>query len=327
VADGALLAAALAFAVVNGINDGGALVAAGLRVPGLRPWAAMAVLSLALVVVPLLVGTQVAVTLATRLVRFEGADAGLSAPGALLCAVAAAVVVVVVLSRMGLPTSLTLALVGAITGVGLGAALPVSGVTVALVLAAGVAAPVVGAVAGYALANALRLLPARRGAVRTLSLLHRAGFGLQCVAYAANDGQKMFVVLAVALGATAAGESGVDLALGHFALLAAAFAVGLVLGVRPAAATLGSEIVVSRPAHVVSAEWAGAGAVLSSAAVGAPVSMTQALAGGLVGAGLRDGPKRVRWRVALGLALAWVVTLPASLAVGALLAVGGVLIG
>jgi inorganic phosphate transporter, PiT family len=58
--------------------------------------------------------------------------------------------------------------------------------------------------------------------------------------------------------------------------------------------------------------------VLGTGAVGAPVSMTQAVAGGLVGAGGTRGWSRVRWRAAAQLGVAWVLTLPTAFGAAAL---------
>ena len=322
----ALLIAALVFAVVNGFNDGGALVATGLKVPALPPLAAIALLGVALVVTPLLIGTQVAATLANRLVSFDQPGAALPGSTGLLIAVVTAVGVVLLLSSRGLPTSLTLALVGGIAGAGLGGGLPVSWATLALVLGAGAAAPVVGAGAGFGLSRLAGLVPVGGHARRRIRVAHVGAFCLQCVAYAANDGQKMFAVLAVATAGGAGRAGDLGLSVGHFALLAALFTVGLIGGLRPAAATLAAEIVPTRPSDAVAAELSSAGAVLGSAAVGAPVSMTQSVAAALVGAGMSRGYRRVRWRAAGRLVLAWVVTLPASLVVAAALARGGVLL-
>lgn len=69
----------------------------------------------------------------------------------------------------------------------------------------------------------------------------------------------------------------------------------------------------------MTAQLGAAVAVLSSAALGVPVSMTQAVAGGLVGTGMLRGRRQVRWRVAGQLGLAWVLTLPAAAVVGAVI--------
>lgn len=320
--DALLLTAALGFAVVNGLNDGGALVGAGLKVPGLPPLVAAGMLAVALVGTPLLLGTQVATTLVNRLVSFSDSGGAVSGSTALLIAVVTAVLVVATLSRRGLPTSLTLALVGGIVGAGVGAGLPVSYATLGLVLGAGVAAPVVGAVGGFTMSRVAGHLPSRRPVAGRIRVAHIGAFSLQCVAYAANDGQKMFAVLAVATGASGA----VTMTPGELALLAGLFTVGLIGGLRPAAATLSAEIVPARPPDAVAAEVSSAGAVLASSALGAPVSMTQSLAAALVGAGMSHGPRRVRWRAAGRLGLAWFLTLPGSALLAAALARGGALL-
>ena len=320
--DALLLTAALGFAVVNGLNDGGALVGAGLKVPGLPPLVAAGMLAVALVGTPLLLGTQVATTLVNRLVSFSDSGGDVSGSTALLMAVVTAVLVVATLSRRGLPTSLTLALVGGIVGAGVGAGLPVSFATLGLVLGAGVAAPVVGAAGGFIMSRAAGHLPSRRPVAGRIRAAHVGAFSLQCVAYAANDGQKMFAVLAVATGAS----GDVTMTPGELALLAGLFTVGLIGGLRPAAATLSAEIVPARPPDAVAAEVSSAGAVLASSALGAPVSMTQSLAAALVGAGMSHGPRRVRWRAAGRLSLAWFLTLPGSALLAAALARGGALL-
>lgn len=316
-----LIGAALGFAIVNGANDGGALVATGLKVPSLSPFAAIAMLAAALVVAPLVLGTQVAATLATGLVPFQDPAGALPGRVVLLVAVVTAVAVVGGLSWRGLPTSLTLSLVGGIAGAGLGAGLPVSWSVLALVLAVGLAAPAVGAMAGFLLSRMAGLVPVRGPVAGHIRAAHVGAFGLQCLAYAANDGQKMLAVLAVATGGVAGGGMGtVQLTLGELLLLAALFTVGLLAGLGPAASTLGAGILAARPPDAVAAELSSAGAVLASAAVGAPVSMTQSVAAALVGAGMSQGYRRVRWRAAGRLALAWLVTLPASAVLAAVVA-------
>ncbi|HEX4812630.1 MAG TPA: inorganic phosphate transporter, partial [Nonomuraea sp.] len=177
-----LIVVAGLFAVVSGVNDGGALLATGLKLPTVRPAKGIAALVVMVAAVPL-VTNQVAVTFVTRLAAFDQPGGRM----ATAVAVIAAVAVVAVLSAKGRPTSLTLALVGGLTGAGLGWGLPVSEGAVAQVLAFGVAAPVVGAGLAWAF---IRMLVAVT-TVRGLARWHRAGFLLETVAYAANDGQKM----------------------------------------------------------------------------------------------------------------------------------------
>jgi inorganic phosphate transporter, PiT family len=308
-----LFALAGAFALVNGVNDGGALVAGGLKIQTLGVGAAVGLLALAVAVVPLVLGTRVADTLAGRLVVMQGP----SGQRALAVAVFSAVLVVVVLARVGLPTSLTLATIGGITGSGLGAGQAVSWGTVGTVLVLAALAPLVGAGIAFGLARSLQRAPAAAPVGRIIGVGHRAAFTLQCVAYGANDGQKMLAVAVLAIGLTGVvGPSLPALA----ATLALLFLVGTLIGVRLMARTIGGGVLPVRPLNAVMAEFGAGTAVLGSAFLGAPVSMTQAFAGALVGTGVSEGPRRVRWRLVLHIAGAWMVTLPAALIAAGILA-------
>ncbi|MGP3915730.1 inorganic phosphate transporter [Nonomuraea sp. 10N515B] len=295
-----LIVVAGLFAVVSGVNDGGALLATGLKLPTVRPATGILALVVMVAIVPL-VTHQVARTFVTRLASFQEPGGKI----ATTIAVIAALAVAAVLSAKGRPTSLTLAIVGGLTGAGLGWGLPVSPGWVALVLAFGLAAPAVGGLLAWVLIRVLAAVATARG----LGGWHRAGFLLQTLAYAANDGQKMLAVFMIALGFPGA-------PIAYTSLVAALFALGTLYGLPKAGRTLSREIIVFRPTHGVAAELAAGVAVIGCAAVGMPVSMTQAVAGGLVGAGIAQGGGRVRWYAAVKIGTAWMLTLPASALLG-----------
>ena len=302
----ALLVLAAGFAFVNGMNDGGSITSTGIKLPGLAPLTAIGMLTLAVMAVPLVIGTAVATTLASRLVTFDGGETG----PAVTVAVLVAVGLVLALSHWGLPTSLTLAVVGAITGAGLGAGLPVSWGWVAWVLALAAAAPLVGALLAMAITWLLYRLNPRVSANTSLRRAHRVSFSLQCVAYGVNDGQKILAVFALALALPTAP---VELPIQTLLLVGACFAVGAALGLRRYGGMLGDGVMVVRPINAVVAEFAAGVSVIVTGLLGAPVSMTQAVAGGLIGSGAQESTRRIRWNRALMIALAWVVTLPAAL--------------
>jgi PiT family inorganic phosphate transporter len=313
--DGALVAVAGLFALFNGVNDGGALLAAGLKVSSLRPVTAVVVLSLMVGIAPALFGSRVATTLADRLVHFTGDDGQV----ALLAAVAGATVVVITLSRSGVPTSLTLALLGGIVGAGLGGGLPVAWTWTSLVLLLAAAAPLAGLLGAYGVARLWGALPLRTAIRRQVRTAHRVGFGLQAIAYGTNDGQKMLAVFTIAVPAAAAGEHPAARATVLIATVVL-FAAGMLLGARRYGGRLGLAVLPITPVNAATARLSSAAVVMSSAAVGAPVSMTQALVGGLVGSDLTLGGRRIRWFQVGGIAVAWIVTLPTAAAVAALLA-------
>ncbi|MGW0803586.1 anion permease [Nonomuraea sp. NPDC002799] len=295
-----LIVLACLFAVVSGINDGGALLATGLKLPSVRPAVGLLTLVVLVAVVPL-ISDQVALTFATRLATFRGPDDRI----AMMLAVVSSLTVVTVLSAKGRPTSLTLAVVGGVTGAGLGWGLPVSAGSVAQVLAFGLAAPIVGGLLGWVAIRLLAVTTTTQGLRRR----HWAGFLLQSIAYAANDAQKMLAVFMIMFGFSGAPPA-------YTSLAAVLFGLGALYGLPRAGRTLGREIIVSRPAHGVAAELGAGTAVIGCAIAGMPVSMTQAIAGGLIGAGVSQGGGRVRWYAAVKIVTAWLLTLPASALLG-----------
>lgn len=303
----AIVAVAIAFAVVTGANDGGALIALGLRVPALSVLASVAMLTLAVVAYPLLISVAVAETTLNAIVQADSDGAT-----ALVIGFVVAVVVVATLAWASLPTSLTLAVIGGIAGSGFGNGLFVGWGTVLRVLAIGLAAPVVGALLALIGSWAWRSF---RNApyLSTVRRTHVAAFTAQCVAYGANDGQKVLVLFFVA--SIAAGRGPV-LAWWVYPVVVLAFAAGVVAGLPKIAHSFGNGVLATRATHTVTAEFAAAAAVLGSAMVGVPVSMTQSIGGGLLGTGVQDSYRRIRWRVVLSLGLAWAVTLPASFGLG-----------
>jgi inorganic phosphate transporter, PiT family len=310
-----LLLFALAFVFVTGANDGGVLIAMGIRHAVLPVAWFILILVLTLVAAPLLFGLSVARTLALGLLpqHSQLATAGF------FIGIAVALVLVGALSRIGLPTSLTLAIIGGVTGAGLGLGLSVSWSVVVRVLAVGALAPVVGGLIGLVLARFARYLPTSSRMPQLLARAHVVAFVVQCVAYAINDGQKMVAVAAVAgLALTGHltlldGGNAVMEAV-TLAVIAVVFVAGMLSTVRSVSQRIGLDLVPVAPLDAVVAQYASAAAVLASSAVGVPVSMTQSVAAGLVGASGSRGMRRVRWHSVTRIAAAWMVTLPAAAA-------------
>ena len=298
------------FAAFTGFNDAGALVGVGLRVGGLRPVTAVAVLCLAVATAPILLGTAVAATLGERLVAFDTGRATL----AMIAGVGAAILVTGTLAARGLPTSLTLALIGGIAGAGVGVRAPVDWTVVGLVLLAAAVAPVIGALTALVLTRLMVALPTPEGAGLRLRRLHAGALGATCLAYGANDGQKMLAVYAAVHGAGPAGFARSPLAV---LTITGCFLVGGLLGLPRLAAALAGGLTAGRADAVVVSELSGAGVVLGTAVLGAPVSMTQSLSGAMVGTGLSQGTRKVRWRGVIRLGRAWLLTLPTAFAAGA----------
>ncbi|WP_327639805.1 inorganic phosphate transporter [Kribbella sp. NBC_00482] len=308
-----LVVAATAFVFICGANDGGALLSLAIRHRGASGAGVLTLLALAVAAGPSLFGLRVAGTFTDRVVHVAGVDGQLIFLGG----TTVAILVVLLLTWRGIPTSITLALLGAIAGAALGRGDAPDWARLGIVLALGAAAPFAGLALAVLLGQVVRRLRIGRTA-RWTGAVQLLAFTVQSLAYAANDGQKMFAVAAIT-----AAVAGHPLGLGTHLLpavaIAGVFAAGAATSLRRVGRGATVALLRLRPGHVISAELASSVAVFGSAGLGVPVSMTQSAAGGLVGAALPDGTRSVRWQHALPLLVAWTVTLPAGL-VGGLVA-------
>lgn len=310
---------ATAFVFVCGANDGGAMLALAVRHRDVSPYLVLIVLLLAIAVGPALFGLTVAHTFTDRLIDPADPRGPLIVP----IGVGVSLLLVVGLNWRGVPTSTTLAVLGGLAGAGTGLGAGTAWGMLGVVLLVAAAAPLVGGGLGFLFGLTARRLPTYSRLPVVLRLVHVVAFSGQSLAYAANDGQKMYAVVGVAL-ATAYDTANLRAPTWPALLaLVLVFGTGALASLRRMARGATFGLLPMRPWRLVSAELAAATAVLSTAGVGMPVSMTQAMAAGLAGAGVSQGVRRVRWQFAGPVLAAWAVTLPASLLAG--LAVGALI--
>jgi PiT family inorganic phosphate transporter len=98
----------------------------------------------------------------------------------------------------------------------------------------------------------------------------------------------------------------------------AALALGTLFGGWRIVHTMGSKITRLTPQQGFCAETGGAITIFLATHIGVPISTTHTITGAIVGVGAARRVSAVRWGVAKSIVWAWVVTLPASAALGAL---------
>jgi PiT family inorganic phosphate transporter len=103
-----------------------------------------------------------------------------------------------------------------------------------------------------------------------------------------------------------------------FGIVALAMAVGGMVSGRRVLETMARKLTPLPLPESLTASLTTAGLVCLASWNGMPVSTTHVSTGSIVGAGLKNDPKGVRWKKVREIALSWVVTLPAA----ALLAAG-----
>lgn len=102
------------------------------------------------------------------------------------------------------------------------------------------------------------------------------------------------------------------------------FGIALIVGLwfvgRNVIATVGHGLTKMHPSSGFAAELAAAGVVMAASVLGLPVSSTHILIGAVLGVGIVN--HSANWKLMRPIALAWIITLPISAAIGA----GGVLV-
>lgn len=97
------------------------------------------------------------------------------------------------------------------------------------------------------------------------------------------------------------------------------FGIALIVGLwfvgRNVIATVGHGLTKMHPSSGFAAELAAAGVVMAASVLGLPVSSTHILIGAVLGVGIVN--RSANWKLMRPIALAWIITLPISAAIGA----------
>ncbi len=312
-----LVGTAAAFNVVAGFNDGGNLLGSLVGARAFTLLGAALLLAAGAALGPWVVGTAVAHTIIFSVVALPQLGRGVY-----LAAICGALAAVGVSWWRALPTSTSLALVGALAGAGLAADGPRAVVWHALwkVFAAMLLALVAGALAGGLVWTGVRLALRRAGpgAPTVLRSLQGLTGMLQGFGYGSNDAEKAMGLFALA-GAWAGGASPTHtLPIPAWAVWSAigTFGLGMALGGARILRTVGFRLYPVRARDALSAQLAAGMTVVLAAAAGAPVSSTQTTTSALLAAGAARRLSLPRWAVVRHMALTWVVTLPLGLCAG-----------
>jgi PiT family inorganic phosphate transporter len=312
-----VVATALAFDFTNGFHDTANVVATSISTKAMRPRIAVTYAAI-LNFVGAFISLEVAATVAEDVV-----EAGAVTPTVVFAGLIGAIAWNLITWYYGLPSSSSHALIGGVVGstiaaVGTGAVL-FDGV-VGEVLIPAVVAPIVAFVVGtlailasYRIVGRLRPGPVTRG----YRLGQTITGGLLALAHGTNDAQKTMGVITLALVANGTLSEDAGVPFWVVVSAAAAIAFGTYSGGWRIIRTMGTRIIKMDAAQGFSAQGAGAAVILASSHFGFPLSTTQVISGGVMGAGAGKRVSAVRWGVAGNIVTAWLLTLPASAAMGA----------
>ena len=310
-----IVAVALGFDFFNGFHDAANSIATVVSTRVLSPRLAVAWAAFFNFAAFLIFGTKVAATIAEDLVK-----PGVFTNGVIVAGLIGAIGWDVITWFVGLPTSSSHALVGAMGGAAVAHAgwdaLILSGyqkIAVFIVLS-----PIIGLLLAFTIMVSVYWIFHRHRKVERLNrgfrrsqLVSAAAFSL---GHGANDAQKtmgVILVLLIANGIVPANSS-----VPIWVVLSAHTAIGLgtLFGGWRIVHTMGSKITKLQPVGGMSAETAAAATLFFTAHAGIPVSTTHTITGAIVGVGTTQRLSAVRWGVARQVVWAWVLTIPGSFA-------------
>ncbi len=312
-----VVATALVFDFTNGFHDTANVVATSISTHAMPPRVAVTYAA-AFNFLGAFISLAVAATVANDVV-----DANVITPTVVFAGLVGAIFWNLATWYFGLPSSSSHALIGGVVGAAFaaGGADAVFGDGVlGKVLIPAVIAPVVAFVVGvvainivYGVVGRERPGPVNRG-FRWGQVISG---GMLALAHGTNDAQKTMGVITLALIANGSLSADADVPFWVVVSAATAIALGTYIGGWRIIRTMGTRIIKMDAAQGFSAQGAGAAVILASSHFGFPLSTTQVISGGVMGAGAGKKVSAVRWGVAGNIVVAWLLTLPAAGLVGA----------
>jgi PiT family inorganic phosphate transporter len=314
-----IIVVALIFDYINGFHDAANSIATVVSTRVLTPGKAVIWAAFFNFVAAFGFGTAVAKTVGAGMVDLNVVTFAVIFSGLL-----GAIIWDLVTWYYGLPTSSSHALFGGYAGAAVAkagfSAIIVSGWYKTLIFI--VLAPLIGMTAGLLLMTMSlwvfrRSTPSRVDvSFRKMQLLSAGAFSLM---HGANDAQKTMGIIA---GALVTGGflqmNGKELPIPFWVVLLAHSAIGLgtLSGGWRIIHTMGSKITKLQPIGGFSAETGAALAIWIATMLGVGISTTHTITGAIVGVGSTRRLSAVRWGIAGQIVWAWILTIPASAAIG-----------
>lgn len=321
-----IVAVALIFDVINGFHDAANSIATIVSTRVLSPrlavfWAAFFNFVAMFVFAP-----KVADTI-SKIVIINPAD-----PAFLFVVFAGllgAIVWDIITWLYGLPTSSSHALIGGLTGAGLAykGAEVIRWEKITSTAAFIPLAPLIGLVMAFGLMIGVYWI-FRKWHPKKVDWLFRRGQFLSASMYSlghgGNDAQKTMGIIVAVLVSANMFDPKRQLSLAHWDTLwiiiscNLAMALGTALGGWKIVKTMGMKLTKLKPVHGFCAETAGAFTIFMATRMGIPISTTHTISGAIIGVGATTNLAGIKWKIAMRIVMAWVLTIPAAGIVGAL---------
>jgi inorganic phosphate transporter, PiT family len=303
------------FDFLNGIHDSSNVVATMISSRAFSPQVALGVTAVANFIGPFIFGVAVADTIGNGIVASQ-----LISTQVILAALLSAILWNLLTWYLGFPSSSSHALIGGI----IGSVVMAAGFQAIVwrgmdkILIALFSSPIIGFIVGFFLLRLILLL-SWKATPRINAFFKRSqivtGITL-ALSHGTNDAQKTMGVITLAL--VTSGYLQVFVVPKWVILLCASMiALGTSVGGWKLIRTLGGKIYKIRPVDGFASQLTSAVVILTSSLLGGPVSTTQVVSSAIMGVGAGERANKVRWGVAQEIAMAWLLTIPATALIGA----------
>ena len=309
----------LIFDFINGFHDSANSIATVVSTKVLSPIAAVTLAAIFNFLAFLFFPLKVATTIGKGVINPDIITLNLIA-----AAVTAAIIWNLMTWWWGLPSSSSHTLVGglvgaAVAGNGWGSVVYAGVFKIAVFI---VVAPVLGMIISYFISILVIHIVKKHSPFgvdkhfRRLQLFSASAFSL---GHGGNDAQKSMGIIWVAM--IASGRVANDAPIDLWIVLScqAAIALGTLFGGWRIVKTMGQKITKLKPFEGFCAETAGAVTLFMATHFGIPVSTTHTITGAIIGVGATKRASAVKWGVTTKIFWAWIITIPVSAVIGALL--------
>lgn len=317
-----LILVALAFDYINGFHDAANSIATIVSTRVLTPRQAVAWAAFFNFAAVFFMGVHVAKTVGTGIISPLIVDNTI-----ILAALSAAIIWNLITWRLGLPSSSSHALIGGLIGAGVmkggSSVLVWNGITKTTLFI--VLSPAIGLVLGLTLMIIVLNLSKHSNVARSQKLFKKMQLfsaAVYSLGHGMNDAQKTMGIIAMILFSR--GFLGDTFYIPVWVVVSCytMIALGTMAGGWRIVKTMGTKITKLQPMGGFCAEGAAAIAIIGASLGGIPVSTTHTITGAIVGVGATKRLTAVRWGVAGTIIWAWVLTIPLSALLSAIIYAG-----
>lgn len=309
---------ALAFDFINGFHDTANAIATSVSTRALKPRTAV-YMAAVMNFIGALTFTGVAQTISKDIVDPFVLDNG---PLVILAALTAAIAWNLITWYFGIPSSSSHALIGAIAG----AAISAAGISVlnyggfGKILQALLISPFIALAGGFLMMSLFKIILKKRNLFKANKRIRYMQIGtaaLQAFTHGTNDAQKAMGIITMALIAANL-QTTDDIQLWVRIAAATAMGLGTSIGGYKIIKTVGTKIMKIRPVNGAAADLASAGIIFGATLLHLPVSTTHVISSAIMGVGTAQRVRGVNWGIAQRIVVTWIITLPISAVLAAL---------